>query len=387
VSAVGGGQPPPSGDPEAGLPPRWRERQLELQQQALGGGRVTVTCPAPFGGGGLGRHLQEIVQALGRGEAEVACLCESATVPGASVPAPAGAPRARLLGRVAAAARKWPAWRTLADSASFDIDAAARLPPAAQLIAFNGTALAQFRATAAAGTGAPALMAANSHIDQMLARHELALRQYPVEPSWATRLGPRNRAEYALAERIFYASDYVRDSFLERGFAPERLVRFPLTPGERFAPAPRMQSSGTFHIVYCGTLAAHKGVPLLLDAFSRVPGPELRLTLLGGWRTRHMRRHIERARAADARITAGPGDPLELLCRADLYVHPAYEDGFAYAAAEALACGVPMIVSEDTGMKELIATPRQGVVVPTGDLDALTQTIAAAVRGEILKRG
>ncbi len=65
-------------------------------------------------------------------------------------------------------------------------------------------------------------------------------------------------------------------------------------------------------------------------------------------------------------------------------MHPAYEDGFAYAPAEALACGVPVIVSEDTGMKELIDPGVTGMVLPTGDLGTLTETIEAAYRGEIL---
>ena len=64
-------------------------------------------------------------------------------------------------------------------------------------------------------------------------------------------------------------------------------------------------------------------------------------------------------------------------------MHPAYEDGFAYAPAEALACGVPVLVSEDTGMKELIGSPRDGLVLATGDGVALSEAIAAAYRGEI----
>lgn len=96
-----------------------------------------------------------------------------------------------------------------------------------------------------------------------------------------------------------------------------------------------------------------------------------------------MRRFVEDACAADRRITAGPGDPLCHLRTAALCVHPAYEDGFAYAPAEALACGVPVIVSEDTGMKDLIDSPRAGLVLPTGDIAALTEAIDAAYRAEI----
>jgi glycosyltransferase involved in cell wall biosynthesis len=68
------------------------------------------------------------------------------------------------------------------------------------------------------------------------------------------------------------------------------------------------------------------------------------------------------------------------LRQARLCVHPAYEDGFAYAPAEALACGVPLIVSEDTGMKELIGDG-DGLVVPSGDVATLAEAIDLAYRG------
>ena len=98
-----------------------------------------------------------------------------------------------------------------------------------------------------------------------------------------------------------------------------------------------------------------------------------------------MRRFVEQARAEDPRIEVAPGDPLPRLREARLCVHPAYEDGFAYAPTEALACGVPVIVSEDTGMKDLIDSGRDGLILPTGDRVALTEAIEAAYRGEILR--
>ena len=67
--------------------------------------------------------------------------------------------------------------------------------------------------------------------------------------------------------------------------------------------------------------------------------------------------------------------PLPHLLRADVCVHPSYEDGFAYAPMEALACGVPAIVTEDTGMKEHIVEGRNGYVVPTGAVNSLVDRL------------
>ena len=159
---------------------------------------------------------------------------------------------------------------------------------------------------------------------------------------------------------------------------------FPLTPAESFTPASGPNDSGLFEILYVGSLSVVKGVPLLLEAFARQQGDDLRLILMGGWESRGMRRHIEAACAADRRIEVRPGRPLERLRSARLFVHPSYEDGFSYSCAEALACGVPVIASENTGAKELIEEGRTGAIAPTGDLDWLTEALRSARRGELL---
>ena len=123
-------------------------------------------------------------------------------------------------------------------------------------------------------------------------------------------------------------------------------------------------------------------MPLLIDALARIPAEDVRLRLIGGWASRGMRRFVQQACARDPRITVAPGDPLAHLRTASLCVHPTYEDGFGYAPAEALACGVPVLVTEDTGMKDLIRSPAHGLVLPTGELDALTEAIIAAHAGE-----
>lgn len=361
---------------------RWRAQSEELQVQGLPSGRVVVSCPAPFGVGGLGRHIQEIVQALERSGQPTVQICDpaEAAATGASPRAPLSAELIRALSPLA---RLSPALRMWSGSAEFDLRATRRLSGGEHLIAFNGTALAQFQAARRMRFKSIALVSANSHMRRVIRQHERAYRQYPVERPWATRLLRRNLGEYAQADRIYVASRYIWESFSEEGFPDERLSLFPLTPDPRYEPGSASHASSTFDIVYVGSLVVHKGVPLLLEAVRRLPYADVRLILVGGWKTRSMRRFIERACAEDARVAVRPGDPLGHLASARLSVHPSYEDGFAYAPAEAIACGVPVIVSEDTGMKDLVEVDRTGLILPTGDLDSLTEAIEAAYRGEI----
>jgi glycosyltransferase involved in cell wall biosynthesis len=373
---------------EQGLGSDWRAQAAAEQEAALPGGETVISCPAPFGSGGLGRHLKEIVDATARRGRQGTYIAEGAPRPAAVRAArPSLALAGALLAPLArhsAAARAWSA------SVAFDGYAARRLPRAEHLIAFNGTAEAQLRLAPRLGYESRSLVAANSHFRRVMRQHARAQRQYPLEAPWARHLLGRNLREYELADRIYVSSRYVWESFAAEGFAEERLSRFPLTPDPRFEPpeerprgAPAAEGSSSFDVVYVGALTVHKGVPLLVDAFRRAAEADMRLLLVGGWKTRGMRRFLQRTCAEDPRVIVSPGDPLPVLRRACLYVHAAYEDGFAYAPAEALACGVPVLVSEDTGMKELVEARGGGLVLPTGDLGALSEAIRAAHRGEL----
>jgi glycosyltransferase involved in cell wall biosynthesis len=364
---------------------------------------VFVSCSAALGAGGLGRHFKEIADALERrrraeceqqvvdplagGSRTAICIsgADREREAGARSRGPAIAAAvpatARRLSRLPLRLARGRSVRTF--FAEFDAYAAQRLPAADHLIAFNGQALMQLRVARQAGYESIAMVSANSHLRRVARQHARAHRQYPLEASWATQLVERNLTEYALADRIYVASQYTRESFLAEGIGAEMLALFPFTPDPRYRPD-GPPTSETFEIVYTGSLSVAKGVPLLVDAVRRLPHADIRLVLVGGWATRGMRRFIQNACAGDRRISASPGDPLPHLRRARLYVHPSYEDGFAYAPAEALACGIPVIASEDTGMKELIEPGRDGLILPTGDLGALTEAIEAAYRGELL---
>jgi glycosyltransferase involved in cell wall biosynthesis len=363
----------------------WRERVAGEQERALPDGAVTVSCSAPLGAGGLGRHAQELLDALARRGSTASGISGADRAGGA--PATRDRPRAAAL---AGTVLKLPIPLTpgllaRASAAEFDAYAARRLPEAEHLIAFNGQALIQFDAARRAGYRTAALVSANSHMRRVIRQHERARRMYPLEGSWTSQMLRRNLREYEQAARVYVGSRYSHESFVEEGFPEDRLASFPQTPHPRFDRTSAPESSDRFELVYTGSLAVHKGVPLLIDAVRKLPFADLRLTLVGGWGTRGVRRFVQQACASDPRIVAGPGDPLPHLRTASVCVHPAFEDGFAYAPAEALVGGVPVIVSEDTGMKELVDSRRAGVVLPTGDLDALAAAIEAAYRRELFE--
>ena len=362
----------------------WRAAREREQQQAVPAGRLAVSCSAPFGVGGLGRHLREIAEASVRGGGAPTCVCAPGG-PGPRAGTRLEVPQSRGQRLAAGLLRRSAPWRMWAASAGFDRAAARVAPECDHLIAFSSQALLQLRAARRRGVGSLGLVAATSHLGEVDERYRRACRRHPCERPWTPRVLARSLAEYRLAERIYVATPYVRESFLRAGFDEGRLVLLPLTPDPRYAPA---QPSGQsrFEVLYVGSLSVVKGVPLLVEALRRLPAADLRLRLHGGWESRGMRRWLEAARTADPRIEICSGDPLASMRAASLYAQPSYEDGFGYSAAEALACGIPVLASENTGMKSLLVPGRTGEVLPTGDVDALAQAIEAAYEGRLVAR-
>jgi len=335
----------------------------------------TLVCNSAYGRGGIGQHFAHLVEESRDAGELHGYVCPSpkdGDAAGRTVTIP---------GWEAALLRyspvRWsPSWTNHLFNDAFDRRMAASLRPGVNtLMGFAGKSLRTFRRARALGATRLELIAPNSHVDNVARLHGRAARDAGFDDTWLNDAQRRKtKAEYALADRIYVHSDYVRDTFLSAGFSEDRLVRTTLHPDPRFQPPAARLDDDVFRLVYVGRLDATKGLPLLLRAFRLLDVDRKELTLVGGWSTRQMKTFLQ-PYLSDPRIHLAPGDPLPALHTADVFVHPSYEDGFGYAPVEALACGVPVIVTRDTGMKEYVRDGENGYVVPTGDLDALVHRL------------
>ena len=336
----------------------------------------TIACDTVYGRGGLGQHMAQIIEEA-RADGLLQRYFAYTVKPGDEGTGRVVSNRyARLLQRYTPV-RFSKGWRNYADAALFDRHVTRSLTaPIDTYTAFVGKALHSFRRARTLGAHRCELHAANSHVNNVMRRHAVAIKRYGMEESWLNEAQRRKTLkEYEAADVIYVASEYTRASFLAENIPASKLRRFDLKADARFQPPPSRPDDGVFRIVYVGSLAVPKGIPVLLEAFARLAVGPAELTLVGGYGSRGMRRHLARAMARDPRIRLRPGDPLPHLQRADVCVHPTYEDGFAYAPMEAVACGVPVVVTEDTGMKEYVEEGVNGYIVPAGDVAALADRL------------
>jgi len=333
----------------------------------------TISCNAPYGSGGLGRHLAEVVEDI-RSKQLLERYYTPAPQPGDSAGRTVSLPMLCPILNYTPV-RFSPGWKNHLGGEMFDRAVAAQLEPGQTIIGFNGKALHSFHRAQHLKYKQLELLSANSHVNNVMRQHQKGLQKYPFEQSWLNITQQKKTLkEYETADLIYVASEYTHQSFLQEGIPPKKLHRFVFKPSPRFQPATNRLNDGVFRVVYTGSLTVVKGIPILLEAFSRLTG-QAELTLVGGSSTRGMNLYLQEWLHRDSRIRIVPGDPLPHLQQADVYVHPSFEDGFAYAPMEALACKVPVIVTPDTGMKEYVQEGINGYVVPTGDWEAILERL------------
>ena len=182
----------------------------------------------------------------------------------------------------------------------------------------------------------------------------------------------------AAADYICVASNFVRQSFLKHGYPAAKLWVCPYPVDlEAFKPAPAPRPANRpFTILHNGGLSLRKGAPYLFEAFrlirKEIPNAVLRVK-------RSLRDDVTHLlpRYRDIPVEWSDGlsfeDHVRRYQTSDLLLFPSVEDGFALVVAEALACGLPVVTTVNTGAADLIQPGVNGDVVPIRDAPALAQ--------------
>jgi glycosyltransferase involved in cell wall biosynthesis len=121
-----------------------------------------------------------------------------------------------------------------------------------------------------------------------------------------------------------------------------------------------------------------KGIEVLVEAFRRLPAEApIHLILVGDMRDRNLRRSIETHPRRDRiRLLGIRTDAPSVAAACDVAVLPALKrEGLAKTVIEAMAYGIPPIVTDVGGNPELVENGVSGIVVPPSDPTALADAI------------
>lgn len=131
-----------------------------------------------------------------------------------------------------------------------------------------------------------------------------------------------------------------------------------------------------------------KGIPILVEAFERLPERlGAHLVLIGDVRDRRLPRRVRRSPARPRiHLPGWRSDAIRLAGAFDVFVLPSLRrEGLPRAVIEAMSQGVPPVVTDAGGAPELVDDGLSGRVVPPGDVTALADVLRSLVEDPALR--
>lgn len=210
-------------------------------------------------------------------------------------------------------------------------------------------------------------------LDAASVHHTLQDQAVPFTESRQShaRIVARKAREIELADWIITTSPLAFESYLAVGVRPDRLLMVPMgVDVECFRPPAVRHRAPELRFVFVGRASRLKGIDLLLESHRRLIEAELpvHLTLIGDrddnlqWTHPPSVTTIPRLRTQQlaAEIT-----------KHDVLVLPSRFDSFGMVVSEAMAAGLPVIVSPNAGSKMLVQPEENGLIMEEVSIEAL----------------
>jgi len=176
----------------------------------------------------------------------------------------------------------------------------------------------------------------------------------------------RALGEYDECDAIVVPSEFTRRSFIKEGIPANRVFKCPYGVDlSLFHNCSLKKGNDKLRVVFLGHCSIRKGIGYLLQALRPLVrqgavetwliggvAPEARLILAAHEGEFVFQGHQPRAKLA------------EYLSRCDVLVLPSIEEGLALVMAQAMACGLPVIATTNTGAEDLLTDGVEGFIIP-----------------------
>lgn len=215
------------------------------------------------------------------------------------------------------------------------------------------------------------------------------------EPAWAPTIAvlhdgeaklARKDRELELADTVVVPSAFVRATLASSPVDPARVRVLPYGCGAAEAEPRQATGGGPLRLLAVGGLSQRKGLSYLFAA-ARELGPAATLTVIGrregGGACPALDAELGRVRY----IESLPHHEILREMRAhDVLLFPTLFDGFGLVILEALAQGLPVISTPNSGAPDVLNDGRDGFIVPIRDSAALVDRVARLARDRCLLR-
>ncbi len=206
-------------------------------------------------------------------------------------------------------------------------------------------------------------------------------------PSSLTQLDEVERFEretWRHLDCITCGSDYVADGLLDQGVPLHRInvIPYPLDV-DQYQCIERKRDSNRLTVGFVGNVSLRKGAPYFMEVARRLASPSCRFTLVGRVCVSSSR-VAEYANAVECVGAVGRSAVKDWLHRFDLLLFPSTCEGSAGAIREAMATGLPIVTSPNSG--SVVRHGQDGFIRPYDDIDGLTEAVQQLISDRELRR-
>lgn len=190
----------------------------------------------------------------------------------------------------------------------------------------------------------------------------------------------KQQEEFSAAKYIFTLSNLSKKTMIEHGVSAEKIIvnHCGVSLGMFSGGAKRDK---VFRIAFCGQVSPRKGLHYLLQAFAKLNAKDSELWVIGSLNDlrydSNLRKMIQKFQLPNIKFWGGVDTKtlVDLFSQCSVFVHPSVADGFGMVVTQAMACGLPVIVSDHTGASDVVVDGKNGFVVPARHVDILTSRL------------
>jgi glycosyltransferase involved in cell wall biosynthesis len=203
-------------------------------------------------------------------------------------------------------------------------------------------------------------------------------------PRW---MFARMNRELEMADLVLCPSVFVRDTMLQNGVPAEKCLVNPFGVDTSVFTR-RTEPPQTPLFICTGMICLRKGHQYLFRAFELMKRsiPDAQLICVGGYRPDFRRERVKWAGTFQHHEHLSHQQLAPLLARSTAFVLPSLEEGFARVLAEAMAAGLPVIATYESGATTLVRNEVEGFIVPQRDPQRLAEAMIRAATDRELNR-
>lgn len=180
--------------------------------------------------------------------------------------------------------------------------------------------------------------------------------------------------EYDLADYIVVPSEFAKNTFIDKGFPNEKIVKIPYGVNiHDFKKEKIEKDDNIFRFLYVGTCSVRKGIIYLLRTFSELNLKNSELIIVGNIdnELKPILSKFFNNKKIKFYKSQKQKDLNKFYNISDAFITCSLEEGLSMVQLQAMACELPLISTPNSGSEDIIENNLDGFIIPIRDIEML----------------